>query len=766
MFRKHRAVLLMICLLWICGPLEAETGGRIVLPTGQLKPRNGLKLAIDYRWLDGTGYRPVRVELINWPPGPSKANRTICIVLRPSTYSYRSDEQQVTQYLELPQGAARARATISVPQLEIWRQLAIFVYEDGRLCEDLCRNAQITTSWRTWSEANPAILIIDTDAPSFEERRKWLGRGPTSGQAELGGLPDLRYLPEFFPASTTDDPTESEPEGLLDGLNPLEQLQRLPKVALLPPSELPDRWIDYTCCDMVFISFADLKVLARQHPRRWQAIRQWVRSGPVLCVYDMDLSQQSLDELSLLLDLPVAAVAERAAPSTHWRRPNDITADTSVRALQNAVEYYEQVRRDYSPPLLNSGAAVDRDAESSADEEGERKEASQRPELDPFLFRRVALGRVAAIRTAAPFQSGEYGMPWLLNELDSEQWMWYQRHGMSMHRRNKFYWDWMIPGVGSPPVGCYLLLISVFVVVIGPLNYFLLRRKKRLYMLLVTVPLGAGMVTMALLSYALFTDGLAVRTRIRSYTQVDQRTGIAQSWSRQTYYAGLAPSGGLTYPGDTVVYPIDQYPSRGNRRRTTRQLDWDGDQKLTAGYLGSRSAAQLLVIRSATTERGLDIAPGDGEDAAPLVTNRLDTRIIELFLTGRGGRHYHASNLQPGERLRPEPVTVTTAISRLRALIDTAAPAFPPGYDPESFSLRRGFGGYYQVGWTDIDQSLEPPDFGPGILERNIRMCREGDGVGWLPGGYVAITETSPETPCGYAASREEASFHMIVGQW
>ena len=49
---------------------------------------DGLKVEIDYRWLDGNGYRPVRVEVINWPPGPTKADRSICIGPARSSESY------------------------------------------------------------------------------------------------------------------------------------------------------------------------------------------------------------------------------------------------------------------------------------------------------------------------------------------------------------------------------------------------------------------------------------------------------------------------------------------------------------------------------------------------------------------------------------------------------------------------------------------------------------------------------------------------------
>jgi len=48
---------------------------------------------------------------------------------------------------------------------------------------------------------------------------------------------------------------------------------------------------------------------------------------------------------------------------------------------------------------------------------------------------------------------------------------------------------------------------------------------------LFTVPACALIVTVALFMYAIVTDGVGVRTRVRSYTMIDQRSGmLRQRW--------------------------------------------------------------------------------------------------------------------------------------------------------------------------------------------------------------------------------------------
>src|SRR5262249_24385644 len=162
-----------------------------------------------------------------------------------------------------------------------------------------------------------------------------------------------------------------------------------------------------------------------------------------------------------------------------------------------------------------------------------------------FLFRRAGLGCVVAIAAENPFPGQTTDWVWIFNTVPDNHWKWFRRSGVSLHRKNRDYWTFLIPDVGEAPVVSFLLLVSLCAIVIGPVNYVLLGRSRRLYLLLLTVPAGALLVSVSLFGYALLTDGLSVRLRSRSFTELDQRTGEAAAWSWQSYYAAIAPSQGL-----------------------------------------------------------------------------------------------------------------------------------------------------------------------------------------------------------------------------
>ena len=203
----------------------------------------------------------------------------------------------------------------------------------------------------------------------------------------------------------------------------------------------------------------------------------------------MELSEEQLAELEAILGMASTSDATSdGASQGRWQtaNPSGITEDIPALVPAEQCRWKTRSPSPQPPPPASPPA--------------------RKPQ--PFMYRPFYRGRVVAMQTGEPLAAQTPEAAWLFNELGGHTWMWYQRHGMSLHRENDEYWNWLVPGIGRAPVGSFLILIAVFVIVIGPVNYFLLRRKRRLYLLLVTVPLGAALVTLALFAYALISDGL------------------------------------------------------------------------------------------------------------------------------------------------------------------------------------------------------------------------------------------------------------------
>jgi hypothetical protein len=315
----------------VTGGAVAETGSQAVLPFNNARPKNGLRLMVDSRWIEANGYRPVRVQVIQWPPGPTPADRSFRLVLRPGAWYWGREDTAVTQFVELPEGAAVAETTVAIPQSSGWSSLGVELYEGGVRLNDLCETVSFTTSGGyQWSESTPTILIIDDDAPPRDRRNTLVQRAQFGGKRETPveqDLPDLRPLIAQFPDQANNlapGTTWTTSDGPADDFNTLMMVQMATRMELLPPAELPERWIDFTMFDLICLSRDDLQRLIEQHPARWQAIRAWLVAGSTLCIYGATLDAEGLGELDRLLELPPPGAAEGTESADHWQKPKRV----------------------------------------------------------------------------------------------------------------------------------------------------------------------------------------------------------------------------------------------------------------------------------------------------------------------------------------------------------------------------------------------------------------------------------------------------------
>jgi len=361
------------------------------------------------------------------------------------------------------------------------------------------------------------------------------------------------------------------------------------------------------------------------------------------------------------------------------------------------------------------------------------------------------MGRVCVCQLPFDSPTEEYDDRWLAL---LQQTGWQARHGFSPGVPNSEFNDWLIPGVGTAPVVEFQFLITCFVIGIGPLNYWLLKRSGRLPLLLVTVPLTAIGVTLLLFAYGLLADGLGVQVRARSYTWLDQPAGESVSWNRVSYYAGRAPSEGMKFSRETAVYPLTPYWARNAHlaRRIAgqrRELLWNRSQCLTRGWLPSRIPSQFILVAARQTTRRLEMEP---MSEGWRVVNRLGISLRTLVVVDRAGKAYWIEGLAVEEKSALRPISLSDATQKLRGLVSQNAPQLPPGLLETSFSI-----GADSLLSTNLLESHLQGIVAPSPVTSMIRP-------GLAPGTYVAITETGP--PVGIADITERASFHLIQGRW
>lgn len=277
-----------------------------------------------------------------------------------------------------------------------------------------------------------------------------------------------------------------------------------------------------------------------------------------------------------------------------------------------------------------------------------------------------------------------------------------------------------IPGLDDVGFGFVVILLVLFSILIGPVNFSLVRSTGRPALLLVTIPVLSLAVTLFLIGHGVLSQGIDVKSASLSATVLDQRMHRAASVHVRTVFSGLA-AGELELGAGTVLLPLDE----GGR---SYRIDETAGTRLSGDFLPARqNVPQLLVSEAPARERVELVRDGAGMAAR----NGLGVTIHRLLVHDSDGRWYRLAGALGPEEESDLP-SVTAEDARAFALADDEAHADALGGD----ALARFRG-------------LEPALADPGAL--------------WV-GSYLAIVERPAFAPDGGVDTNEELGLHVVLG--
>ena len=599
-----------------------------------------LQVAVDTEWAGCRhgGYFPIRIRITN-------AGRARNVSVMFADRGYGNERLPTVERTLTLESNATQQFALSVPLVnESSTGLIQFRTDRGTIPE---LNIPVTlTGQAEFGEEQPALLVIaddltDAEMVPFSTAADFLSRPKSGGGVRGfsgGGSVSRDAHPQVIPGGTM----------------------------------LPESWVDYSGVDIVAISLSSLLKVPEQGR---SALLKWTSQGGTLVVYDVGQLAESSQELSRLLEID-----NRAAVSPRWegapankRLPIGIVQDngavltpkwgTASEVPAGPGQLVGKVLRegngnDPSEPIPHATG-------NATTEEAKKILASNRAiwstDKPPFQSRELLLGRVYAF-SGKPFPGSALDWGWFLRDLGSSNWRWTSRMGMEHRQPTTRFAEFKIPEVGEVPAKMFLVLITLFTVAIGPLNYIILNRRKQLFLLVVTIPAMAFATSISLFLYALVADGLDVKARMRSVTFLDQRNREAVSLCRAGYYAGLPPWGGLRFSSDTLVLPVVQIEDP----IVSASVNWTRAQDFPNGWLRSRTPTQY-VFRTHRVERGRLEVGSKAVGNELEVSNGFPWDIRRLVVKADDGHRYYGENLRAGttKRLRKIDPTVMTDLSEL-----------------------------------------------------------------------------------------------------
>jgi hypothetical protein len=266
-----------------------------------------------------------------------------------------------------------------------------------------------------------------------------------------------------------------------------------------------------------------------------------------------------------------------------------------------------------------------------------------------------------------------------------------------------------IPGIDGVPARAYLSILIVFSLLIGPANYWFLRRKRQQALFVLTAPLISVIFIVLLAGYVVAGEGLGVRGRAVTFTMLDEiRKQASTRGSISLYAAGMTPAGGLRFARDTAVYTIGP-DGTGSRERQI--LDLTGAQQFSAGAIQARSPTNLEQIGFRPARERLSFSR---EAGAMSVVNGLGATVAMLvYRDGHSVYRLHGTLPAGG-----------------KTILKTGAPVA-----------------------RDVVPSGLP------VSARLLHLIENQPA-----GTYLAILERSPFWEPGVSGVTERGSFHVVLG--
>ena len=206
------------------------------------------------------------------------------------------------------------------------------------------------------------------------------------------------------------------------------------------------------------------------------------------------------------------------------------------------------------------------------------------------------------------------------------------------------------------PLFKLFLVMAVFAVIIGPLNYWYLQRKGKQLLLIFTTPVISILFCLFVFLFITFYEGWRSHGAACGFTLLDQTEHRADTFARVVVDAALRPSGGFTFSADDLV----SFKGEGS----IDVMDAPG-QTIASSVMKPRVPLKYSVSRTEPRREQLDIA-FNGNKAT--VTNGLGAEIASLVILSHDNILFdYDQPLQPGETITlngtsrsdpPEPLTL------------------------------------------------------------------------------------------------------------
>lgn len=244
----------------------------------------------------------------------------------------------------------------------------------------------------------------------------------------------------------------------------------------------------------------------------------------------------------------------------------------------------------------------------------------------------------------------------------------------------------------QPPLAGYAGISVLLALLIGPVNFLFLRRRRKQAWFYFTAPALGMMGMVGLFTFSVVHDGLGVKMNEQLCLIHDQTDDTGAMYHNSYTYAGMTPSTVMSYGTDVAVLPFLHGKQTWDSIRFDTLLDQG--QRLTGGWVAGRQFRGITTIQPLSVRMGVELLRADKNSVT--IRNSLPTPLHQAWVSHNGTIYHLFNPLPSGETAR---IMTTCPASQVK----------PPSWMP---SLRQ---------WDILAQTESLPYVDNGGLTGEVR---------------------------------------------
>ena len=603
----------------------ARSAQAITLPQD---PADTKSFTIDFDWTDpfDAGYFAAEVSVRS--TGVFAADKTVVLRIEPIELGHTPPQNGLSISLPITakQGTRVQTVVRQIPKWSVGSGYRLRVFVDGTELEDY--RAEVGELFASTNRVAPSAM-------ARENRLDFL---------TVFDIEDLDSAPQslLWKCPTSRYPRQSVRRR--NGAVIVDSTRDIRRLA-----DMPTDWRVFQKHDIVSISQSSLEQLQQSQPDRHQALRDWLLTGGAIIVWEAESMEMAVDAIGV--KYAPKDSASKVIPALVSQRV--IEYRNAENELKEGVKFKRQFEsmdeKSRAYASLNDDEYIFR--AQRYDENTDyasllAKHRANQPNtalVNEVWMQNAGAGQVLGIAKGQSLTTADWEMiKTTIDERRSPM----VRRGVDPTIGDRRANRWLIPGVAQPPVYTFIGLLTLFVILVGPIAYRITSKSDRAYLMFAIAPLLALMTTAALLIYGVLADGFQTHVRIRQLTWIDGKSGDAVERTRATYFAGLRPKSGLRFDpmAEVMRYPANEEDSWEDLNELEHSIlasvtISENEQRFSDSLLPSRTQRQFVTHQPRHDIGGLSFAQGSTPKSR-FVDSTLDFPMRNVLICDRTGMYW------------------------------------------------------------------------------------------------------------------------------